>query len=394
MLITYAVPFKRPFLLDDHWEVPLLEGTCRIVSEGEMATALEVCFSGQSVKLAPNMRTVEGGGEVKAHLQGNDQRVGFVRERLKGAIAFLKCIFDVDLSIGEIEVRYEAETPEEEPLIDVKSMGRRQQRSPLPLTFDFLTRALMAAEAEEPPFLVSTFIASAREALFARRFIDAFRYGFLLIDTLYGDGEFKKAGLGDALMRNAEFVQMVQAALSEPYVTTQGHKSATADLLASGASTDAIIKHLVERRGFYFHGNAKRKDAWKPHEQDEAEALALLTIGVVQNIGMKAAGSVFTPAFEKRHFDQAKAAGATIVLQVDFTYIEPGEQFRRKGRQDAQVPGTKVTPRLANDFAMQFLQQLRHDLPAAKFCEISCTLKNTGEKIFDIKFHVCDGEEN
>lgn len=389
MRSIYVVPFASPLTVDDHWEIPLMGGRCRILSaDGRKADAIEVTFEGDPVENAPSFDKVTGGGEVKGHIQGRDPRLGPIKRRLEGAMAFLNCLFDIELALDETEVRYEAETPDEEARIAVTGMKVGRQRRPLPLTFDFITRALMAAETGDPPFFVATLAASAKKASSEGRFIDSFRYAFLLFEALYGEGQFKKAGLTAALYANAEFLAMVRTSLKDPIRPSSGRSCSTSQLLASNPTPEAVIAHMVEQRGFYFHGNLKRGDAWKPHEQDDAEALAWLAISIVQEIGQRAMSPVHEPSFARRHFEQAMQAGAKIVFQVDFTFQDAGETFQRKGRINFATPGTKVTGKQANAVAQEFLRQFEYDAPAAALQSATCIVQGAGEKVFEIKFHV------
>ena len=68
-----------------------------------------------------------------------------------------------------------------------------------------ITRAIMAADKYEGPRFEATLARSARKALGAQEFINSFRYSFLLIESLYGEGQFKKAGLQTALKGSQEF---------------------------------------------------------------------------------------------------------------------------------------------------------------------------------------------
>jgi hypothetical protein len=131
----------------------------------------------------------------------------------------------------------------------------------------------------------------------------------------------------------------------------QAGNSDTEALLARKPSAEEVIDHLVEKRGFYFHGNVKRKDAWKPDEQGPAEALALLTVGIAQQIAQEAAAPIFDNAFAKRHFQDAMNAGASIVFEVRFHFREPMEKFSRDGMLRIKTPGTRVTGKQANAIA-------------------------------------------
>lgn len=245
MRIRYTIPIKRELIIPDHWEIPIQGGTCRIVEENGRAKALEIVFTDQPLTFAPHIEELTE-GPVKISITGRDQRIAFVTRQLDNAMAFLHCFHDINLKTDEIEAKYEGETPEEEKLIAVKAMSMGKHEPSLPLTFDMLTRAIMAAEKFDGPRFEATLASTARKALSEQQFINSFRYSFLLIESLYGEGQFKSAGLKNALKGNAEFVEIVEAALRDPVRPKPEHTSDTATLLSGKPIVDDVIDHLVD----------------------------------------------------------------------------------------------------------------------------------------------------
>lgn len=387
MRIRYIVPFQREIIIDDHWEIPVQGGKLRIVEEEGLAKALELTFENQPLEYAMQIQE-HSEGEAKMTITGRDHRILFVKKQLDDAATFLECIHDLELNTDEIEAKYEGETPEEESKIAIKSFTTGRHKPTLPLSFDMLTRALMASEKKDGPKFESTLVRTARKALAEQEFINSFRYSFLLIESLYGEGQFKKAGLQAALKANQEFRDIVEFAIKDSIRAKNDRSSDTAKLLAAKPTVDDVIDHLVDKRGFYFHGNIKRKDAWKPDEQGGAESLARLTIGIVSKVSMKAADPIFEPEFEQRHFDDAMRAGAKIVYQIDFKFREPEEKFEREQQVNITMPGTKPTPRTAFRVAQEFLRLFEHNLPASALLKAECIEQGTGQKVFDLTFHV------
>lgn len=386
MRIRYMIPIKSELIIPDHWDIPVQGGTCRVVEENGRAKALEIVFTDQPLTFAPHIEELTE-GPAKISITSRDQRITFVKRQLDEAMAFLHCFHDINLKTDEIEVKYEGETPEEEKQIAVKAMSIGKHKPPLQLTFDMLTRAIMAAEKSDGPKFEATLASTARKALSEQQFINSFRYSFLLIESLYGEGQFKSAGLKSTLKGNAGFVEIVKAALNDPIKPRPEHTSDTSALLSGTPIADDVVDHLVDKRGFYFHGNVKRRDAWKPEEQGAAEALALLAISIAQLIAQQAAAPMFEESYAKRHSEDAIKAGAKIVFQIKFKFREPEEKFQREEQMNFQLPGTKVTPRMALTVAQAFFQNFEHSLPIAALESAECTVQGSGEKVFDIQFH-------
>lgn len=392
MRVHYTVPFKRKIIIDDHWEIPVQGGKLRIIDEAGYAKALELTFEKQPLEYAPQLKR-SSKGEV-ATITGHDHRMTFVKRQLDDAATFLECLYDIELLTDEIDAKYEGETPEEEARITVKSLSMGRHNPALPLSFDMFTRAIMAAEKCDGPRFEATLTGSARRAIEVQGYINSFRYSFLLIESLYGKGQFKKEGLQAALKTNQEFRDIVEFAIKNMIPAKDDHHSDTAKLLAKKPKTDDVINHLVEKRGFYFHGNIKRQDAWKPHEQGTAESLALLALSIATKISMKAAEPIFAPELEKRHFEDAMRTGAKIVFEIKFKFREPEEKFDREHQININMPGTKVTPRSAFTAAQHFLQVFQHNQPVSALREVECLVQGSREKVFNLTFHTIeDGVE-
>lgn len=387
MRIRYLFRLKEPVRIEDHWPVPLMNGQMRVICAGTKATGFEVTFTGQSVDVAPHVQRHNGGG-VAASITMRDSLLPFVRMRLERTLDFLKCYFAVEISFGEIDAWYEAETPEEEGRIPISHRSLRKNKTSLHMPYDLLTRALMAAEKGEAPAFEATLLDAARAAMLQGRFIDSFRYSFLLIEALYGEGKFKSAQLKGALKANAEFKALVAEAMKERLPLKRPRNSDTERLLSQAPDAEAVIDHLVDRRGFYFHGNRSRKDAWKPHEQESAEPLCLLALAIAMLISHHAAAPMFDEALSELHFANAKDTGAIMTMKVDFHFRDPAEAFDRTDSINIRVPGTKLTPKLAAYVAKHFLERFADVAPMSDLKSAHCTEQETGQKVFDLTLHV------
>lgn len=365
----------------------MLGGVLRVVEEKGLVKALEVVFSNQSIQLAPTIRMLDS-GPAKHAIEGHDHLLPSIRNVLEEAMSFLECYSDIGLASDEIEAKYEGESPEEEAKIQVKAMRLGSHELVSFLTFDMFTRAIMAAQKGAGPKFEVALISSARNALSSQRFIDSFRYSFLLIEFMYGGGQFKSASLKEAFKKSVELRSIIEEALVGTMTPSRAHASDTLNLLKSNPTVDVLIDHLVDKRGFYFHGNINRKDTWKPEQQDEAQVLALMTINIASSIAMRESAPMFDAKLNQKHVECARKVGAMIVFQVKYTFTIPGEKLPYDKQVSIEAPGTKVTPRVAFDIAQRFMKAFEHDLPTAGLEHAECIIQGTAEKVFDIKFYV------
>ena len=361
-------------------------GSLQVISKKNKIVALEISFKNQSVDFAPMLETTND-PNIKAHIVGRDTLLPFVKMQLEDAFAYLQCYFHVEVVVENIQAQYIAESSEEEKKISIKSFKVDKETVTPFIPFDIFTRAVMAAEISTPPKLEANFFNMSREELFRERYIDSFRYSFLLIESVYGEGKFRSMHLKEALKRNTNFVEIVSDAITNR-IKPKEKKSDTERLLLDGVGVDVIIDHLVDKRGFYFHGNTSRKNSWKPHEQQEAESLSLLSLHIASRIAADAALPMFGEVLSKRYQQAARSVGAIVTTKVSYKFRDPIETFDREGHLVMNVPGTKPTAKLAVHLAEQFLTYFKETFPNCDLKSATCVVSSTGETVFSLNVEV------
>ena len=271
--------------------------------------------------------------------------------------------------------------------IAIKSWHFTKASSSVVISYDFFTRSFMALEKASPPIFEATLVKAARTAISDEKFIDSFRYSFLLIEASCGDGKFKAEQLKEAFVANGNLNTIVDEVLAGTGSYPKSGASDTDKLLAATPTAAQVLGHLVEQRGFYFHGNVKRTGGWRPEQQQRAKTLALLAVQIAMGIAHLAAAPMFEPDLARRHFENADQMGAIMTLRITFRYREPTEPVDREGALDLRVPGTKVTHKMAAYAAQQFLANFETTTPTAHLKTASCRNKLTGQPVFEMTFH-------
>jgi len=382
--IRYLIPFSQKLIVPDHWEIPLQGGVCRLHEEDGVVQALEIVFDGQPTRLAPRIADGEGEGDVPT-IQMQDANIAFVRVQLRDAMAFLQGQFNVGLDWDAVETFFEPESDAEDEDIHIKNFKMGKHTPPSALPFDLLARAIVCAERERGPTFEATLSTSARMAMSEKRYIDSFRYSFLLIESLYGNGKFRSADLKRALAGDADFRKAVEVGRRTVLDFPKLNPSDTLGLLEKGA-VDEIIDHIVDKRGVYFHGNLKRRDAWRAERQDEADTLATLCAAIALHICFDAARSMFAPSVEQKFHEYSVRAGAQIVYMINYTYRMPGEEFSREGGLRVNTIGTKPTGASAVQLVKQFAAHFEEHFPLSSLERAVCVVDDTGERVFEMRF--------
>src|SRR4051794_41041729 len=119
--IVYRAKLNKPIILDDYWGAPFMQGKFHPIEEKGKIIAFEVIFSAQPIDYAPKLEQCSQ-GEVSSKITTRDQLIPFVRYQLESAFAFVRCYFDADIAVDEIEASYSPETLAEEDQIPIKSL--------------------------------------------------------------------------------------------------------------------------------------------------------------------------------------------------------------------------------------------------------------------------------
>lgn len=389
MRIRYRIPFTQKLIVLDHWEIPLQGGVCRVIEDDGIAKSLEVVLSGQSVELAPRIEGEEQEGSIPT-IVNDDRNLGFLRVQLEDAMAFLKSQFDIGLDWEEVDASYEPESAAERDQIHVFDFKVHRHVPATVLSFEILAGAIICAEKERGPSFEATLVATAREAMTQQRYIDSFRYSFLLIEALYGDGKFKTVELKKALKKDVGFTRAVEIGCQTARTFPKLTPSDTTKLLESG-SVEQIIDHIVDKRGVYFHGNLKRQGAWRPQRQEDAHALAALCSAIVLQICHEAAKPMYAPAVAKRFREYAVRAGAQSMYQINFTFRMPEDGVPRNHRLRLGMNGTKPTGLVVVEVIKHFIAFFEKHAPMGSLEYAVCVIEGTGEEVFEMKFGL-DGE--
>lgn len=187
-----------------------------------------------------------------------------LRQQVRNGFNFIQALFPVQVAFDRTDAEYEGEIPEENDAIAISrfTYGEADDR-PLTLTYDYLTRAMMAAEKpyDERSRLFATLTGYAREASKEERYIDAFRYYFLILDAFSATGNSRKPVSKKAFKSNAVLMDASKLAQTDFREDRARPATSPGTFLRGSPTPDKIADHLVERRCHYFHSNRRKPGA-------------------------------------------------------------------------------------------------------------------------------------
>lgn len=374
-------PLKRAILVSDSWPLDTQGGTVEFEREGSAIKAIAVTFAGQPATLAPS---VDGAGKMPRVQIGGllEQRARQVVRRFQD---FISLYFQVEVDLDQVDYSYEPENETERKEMNLFGFTMKREHTPVTIPFSLLAQAVFATESDEDPSYVATLLRMGRRNLHEEQSIEAFRYFFMLFEALFGDGKFRKESLEQAFLANKSFVSAIETSLDELLNDNIKKSSPARSLLSNLPDAKSVISLLVERRGFYFHGNIKRAGSWHPDRQKDAKAVAWLA----GDIATEVAGAFSDPMHAKdmndRYKSAAAAKGALMKIEVQFGIEKAGK------KPDVQalsldVPGTNLTSDMAVSVLKNVLDWAEVELLGKKVIYVMARNAQTKEELFQTQF--------
>jgi hypothetical protein len=174
------------------------------------------------------------------------------------------------IHIDDVTTEWIAESEEERGLISVSSFnaGFASRESKLPVFFDLIARSIAAVKGIEPIEVALNFNRRGRHDMDERLYIDAFHDFYFALETLFAGGQFQTRKVVATMQASAQLIAAIQGVqrdlASSPQFLAIQPKPGFAYLTASPS---AVIKRVVELRGFLHHHASSNKNAWHPGRQ-------------------------------------------------------------------------------------------------------------------------------
>ena len=289
--------------------------------------------------------------------------------------------FSLDVDTDAMEAEYIPVDDGERLRINLHSFKATTQRPIIRLPFNMLAQAFFAGEGSDDPSFAARMFNLAREALLNQQYFDSFRYSFLLFEALYGKGKFRRRELVRSFLENDSFRTMIAEAIYALNADPIYANSPARSIVATQTTPDSLVAHLVERRGFYFHGNLAHSNPWHPDRQHEAQPLAELGVQIASRVSHSYGRAMFAPGMNARYNSNAKAHGAIMTIEVEFRVID-SQGVPRTGEIEFEVPATITSSPLAIQVNKNFLAWAEMEFSDKKLLSAVARDKSSGAEIF------------
>ena len=380
MLIKYRINLDEPVRLDEAWPLSLPNnGIFRVIHEGRLATAFEVSFTHEVALSAENSPTLSN----ETIQQWAQMRRYF--SRLK---AYIQCVTEINYDPVEVELIFHAESEKEKKLLpaDKILLTRREQgKRKKILSYETLCGAAIGSliERQSNHHFIGELKTLSMRAEREGRFVDSFRYGFLLLDAIYGKGQFKTNGLKRAFKSDKQLMGMVRDVKLTIREKIQSIQDDTEQLLYEDCTEGEIVDHIISKRGDFFHGKkgVLRDLDWL---DDEGRTLSRLVNEITDQICREELRHVLTDESWSMYEDSARRSENLAELLLEAQIWDVRQEKTLVSRNECAKVGSIDNEWNRVHWAKEALFDLIVDSSYQEIESISGTEKDSGAFVFSI----------
>ena len=226
---------------------------------------------------------------VKLYISPKLDLLPFIKRELRSIQGLLSLFGLLSIDFDKLEVEWLPDTDEEKANLHLFTMHTTIEPLPddqiRPLPFDAIARAVIAADAAVDIEVPMNFYRRGLLELFSENYIEAIYDFYFILETVFGEGKFKKAAVMDAFKKSPELRKCVERAISDPgpVITINKKLKAQFDKNYSMMSAEEVIRKIVELRGELHHHTLKRKK-WHPENQHQFELDAVVLQSIAYNV--------------------------------------------------------------------------------------------------------------
>lgn len=318
MIVTVAFDVKNHVEVMEGWPLKQEDMTFSLEREGNVLKRVCLSFSGVSIEHAPTfMQPGETSGRTELKI-ADGGFANLARKRIMNWQAVVSGIQIINLDYDSPEIRYHAESIEEEPRIGLKSFKSSFDHA-LNSSCDFeqIGRAFCANPIPDDRIESTSHYREGRLAFEAGRYVDAYNNMFLFLETRYCDGKTKTAQQVGLLSNEQVLRTSIEEATKELTVSNHTERNEKFDLFEADASLQDKIKSLVLLRGKLRHHSLKSPHRWDPNQQDEYKGEARFLMTVVHDIVIKESlADIYAPEPLEEFRQQSVSSGNEIKIRL------------------------------------------------------------------------------
>lgn len=387
MIITFAFDVRNYVEVMEGWPLKRDNMTFFLEREGNVLKRVCLSFSSVSIEHAPSFASPND-ASGRASLKTSDGGyAALARKRIMNWQAVVSGVQIIDLDYDNFEMRFRAESADEESRIHLKSIKSSYDHA-LNSSCDFeqFGRAFCAGPIPDHRIESTSHYREGRLAFEAGRYVDAYNNMFLFLETRYCDGKTKTAQQVELLSQNSELCSCIEKNAAELTKANQAHKGENLDLFNSCANVRDKIRALVLLRGKLRHHSLKSPNRWDPNQQDKHKGEARFLVAVVHDIVIKESlEEIYAPASLEEFRKQSVSSGNEISVKLTTHRVknEPALEL------NMSYPTTVVSSLLCVNTVTRAMEECEKAGQLADTARFEPVHSGRDLELFSIEFDVC-----
>lgn len=204
------------------------------------------------------------------------------------------CLWGVEeIDIDCYRTEWLPESEEEKNELQLYSFMNSKSNEPpenMPDTqLDLLVRTILAIEDIKESETPLNFYRRGRIDIKERRFIEAVYDFYFVLETLYGNGKFKKSQILKEFIASSELMTAIENIenIISPELKADCKKFKQLQEKYLKKTKEKMLEQIIVTRGFLHHHTSKMKGIWHPASQKDYEIDAEVLLAICHNILMK-----------------------------------------------------------------------------------------------------------
>ena len=227
---------------------------------------------------------------VKAHFEVRTPHLPWIQRELRAIQGMLSLFGLRSIGLENPEVEWLPETDAERAELQLQSLKKEVKPAPdeeiEPLSFDLIARAVLAADRATQVDTPLNFFRRGMLDIYQHEYIEAIYDFYFVLETVFGEGNFKNAAVADAFLASTQLRSCVQRALEDPgpLMTHNPKTREKFNQVYGPLSVEEAVEKIISLRGYLHHHTEKRRNAWHPDEQNYYEVDALFLQSIAFNV--------------------------------------------------------------------------------------------------------------
>jgi hypothetical protein len=386
MIITVAFDVKNHVEVMEGWPVKTGNMTFFLEREDNVLKRVCVAFSGVGIEHAPNFTpATDEANHPHLDIKGGGY-AALARTNIMNWQAVVSGLQIVDLSYDNYELRFHAESIDEEADIHVSSFRSNYDKA-LNSACDFeqIGRAFCVGPISDDRIESTSHFREGRIAFEAGRYVDAYNNFFLFLETRYCGGKTGNDKQIELLAKQTKLCGIIERVAIDFLKQVQQSRGDIFDLVKISDSTKDKVKALVLLRGKLRHHSLKSPHRWDPNKQNEHEGAARFLGAIVGDIVItESLADIYAPATLNRFREISVSTGHETKIKLLTRRLEKEPALVL----DMSYPTTVVSSRLCLASTRNAIQACEDEGQLADTVRLEATHTQNDLELLSLEFGI------